>query len=94
MYAKKISPPLIDKKHIYFFTIKNILFSTTKNGADSSVIIFSIRQTAIANELKAREYLEKLRTEISYNQRKRICKSFCYGILNSNPIPFEFVRTG
>lgn len=46
---------------------KNFLFSNTENGAESSAMIFSIIQTAIANGLKAREYLEKLITEIPEN---------------------------
>lgn len=46
---------------------KNFLFSNTENGAESSVMIFSIIQTAIANGLKARDYLEKLITEIPEN---------------------------
>lgn len=46
---------------------KNFLFSNTENGAESSAMIFSIIQTAIANGLKAREYLEKLITDISEN---------------------------
>ena len=49
---------------------KNFLFSNTENGAESSVIIFSIIQTAIANGLKARDYLEKLITEIPENPKE------------------------
>lgn len=39
---------------------KNFLFANTSNGAESSVIIFSILQTAIANGLNAKLYLETL----------------------------------
>ncbi len=39
---------------------KNFLFSNTSNGAESSVIIFSILQTAIANGLNAKLYLKTL----------------------------------
>lgn len=38
--------------------------------AESSAMIFSIIQTAIANGLKTRDYLEKLITEISDNPRE------------------------
>lgn len=49
---------------------KNFLFSNTENGAESSAMIFSIIQTAIANGLKARDYLEKLITEIPENPKE------------------------
>ena len=49
---------------------KNFLFSNADNGAESSAMIFSIIQTAIANGLKAREYLKKLITEIPENPRE------------------------
>lgn len=49
---------------------KNFLFSNTENGAESSAMIFSIVQTAIANGLKAREYLEKLIAEIPENPKE------------------------
>lgn len=39
---------------------KNFLFSNTSNGAESSVIIFSILQTAIANGIDAKLYLKTL----------------------------------
>lgn len=37
---------------------KNFLFSNTPNGADSSAIIYSVIQTALANNLKPLYYLE------------------------------------
>jgi hypothetical protein len=37
---------------------KNFLFSNTPNGANSSAIIYSVIQTAIANHLKPQYYLE------------------------------------
>jgi hypothetical protein len=37
---------------------KNFLFSNTPNGADSSALIYSVIQTAIANNLKPLYYLE------------------------------------
>ena len=49
---------------------KNFLFSNTENGAESSAMIFSIVQTAIANGLKARDYLEKLIAEIPENPKE------------------------
>ena len=36
------------------------MFSNTSNGAESSVIIFSILQTAIANGIDAKLYLKTL----------------------------------
>ena len=38
----------------------NWLFSNTPNGADASTLIYSIIQTAIANELIPQKYLEFL----------------------------------
>jgi transposase len=46
---------------------KNFLFSNTKCGAESSTIIFSIIQTAIANRIDYRKYLETLINKISFN---------------------------
>lgn len=46
---------------------KNFLFSNTSNGAESSVIIFSILQTAIANGLDAKLYLKTLIDKIGFN---------------------------
>lgn len=43
---------------------KNWLFSNTVNGAKSSATIYSIIQTAIANDLKPEKYLEFLFTQI------------------------------
>jgi len=43
---------------------KNWLFSNTINGAKSSTTIYSIIQTAIANNLKPEKYLEYLFTQI------------------------------
>ena len=46
---------------------KNFLFSNTSNGAESSVIIFSILQTAIANGLDGKLYLQTLIDRIGSN---------------------------
>ncbi|MGN1384651.1 MAG: IS66 family transposase [Clostridia bacterium] len=46
---------------------KNFLFSNTSNGAESSVIVFSILQTAIANGLDAKLYLNTLIEKINPN---------------------------
>ena len=43
---------------------KNWLFSNTINGAKASTTIYSIIQTAIANNLKPEKYLEFLFTQI------------------------------
>ena len=40
--------------------LKNFLFSNTANGAESSLIYFSIQQTARANNLDPIKYIEKL----------------------------------
>lgn len=45
---------------------RNWLFSNTPNGATSSTIIYSIIQTAIANNLKPQKYLEYIFTRIQY----------------------------
>lgn len=47
---------------------KNWLFSNTANGATSSTIIYSIIQTAIANELIPQRYLEYVFTQIQYGK--------------------------
>ena len=47
---------------------KNWLFSNTANGATSSIIIYSIIQTAIANELIPQKYLEYVFTQIQYDK--------------------------
>ncbi|MDY3889513.1 MAG: transposase domain-containing protein, partial [Bacilli bacterium] len=49
---------------------KNFLFSNTSNGAESSVIIFSILQTAIANGIDAKLYLKTLIEKIGTNPSK------------------------
>ena len=47
---------------------KNWLFSNTANGATSSTIIYSIIQTAIANDLIPQKYLEYVFTQIQYDK--------------------------
>ncbi len=47
---------------------KNWLFSNTANGATSSAIIYSIIQTAIANDLIPQKYLEYVFTQIQYGK--------------------------
>lgn len=47
---------------------KNWLFSNTVNGAASSTIIYSIIQTAIANDLIPQKYLEYVFTQIQYGK--------------------------
>lgn len=47
---------------------KNWLFSNTVNGATSSTIIYSIIQTAIANDLKPQKYLEYVFTQIKFGK--------------------------
>ena len=51
---------------------KNWVFSNTINGAKASTTIYSIIQTAIANELKPEKYLEFLFTQIQ--QGKDVAK--------------------
>ena len=52
---------------------KNFLFSNTSNGAESSVIIFSILQTAIANVIDAKLYLKTFIEKIgSYPTEKEL----------------------
>lgn len=50
---------------------KNFLFSNTSNGAESSVIIFSILQTAIANGIDAKLYLKTLIEKIGSNPTEK-----------------------
>ena len=50
---------------------KNFLFSNTSNGAESSVIIFSIIQTAIANGIDAKLYLKTLIEKIGSNPSEK-----------------------
>lgn len=47
---------------------KNWLFSNTANGANSSALIYSIIQTAIANNLKPMHYLEYVFEQIQLNK--------------------------
>lgn len=49
---------------------KNFLFSNTENGAESSAIIFSIIQTAIANGIDYKKYIEKVINNIQPNSTK------------------------
>lgn len=51
---------------------KNWLFSNTPNGASSSSIIYSIIQTAIANNLKPMNYLEYVFEQIQLNKNLQI----------------------
>lgn len=46
---------------------KNFLFANTTSGAQSSTIIFSILQTAIANGVDHKKYIKKLIEEIGIN---------------------------
>lgn len=49
---------------------KNFLFSLSEEGADSSMILFSILQTAIANARDPKQYLEYLLKHIKKNTTK------------------------
>ena len=49
---------------------KNFLFSLSEEGADSSMILFSILQTAIANARDPKQYLEYLLKNIKKNTTK------------------------
>ena len=49
------------------FMARKIFSSNTSNGAESSVIIFSILQTAIANGIDAKLYLKTLIENIGSN---------------------------
>lgn len=51
---------------------KNWLFSNTPNGANSSSVIYSIIQTAIANNLKPMHYLEYVFEQIQLNKDLQI----------------------
>ena len=46
---------------------KNFLFSNTSNGAESSIVVFSILQTEIADGLDAKSYLKTLVDKIGSN---------------------------
>ena len=46
---------------------KNFLFSNTSNGAESSIVVFSILQTEIADGLDAKSYLKTLVNKIGSN---------------------------
>lgn len=48
---------------------KNWLFSSSTNGAESSALLYSIIQTAIANGLKPQHYLEYVFTQIQYKNK-------------------------
>ena len=52
----------ISERAIKLFVIarKNFLFSNTENGVESSLIYFSIQQTARANNLDPIKYIKKL----------------------------------
>lgn len=50
---------------------KNFLFSNTSSGAELSVIIFFILQTAIANEIDAKLYLKTLIEKIGTNPSEK-----------------------
>ena len=54
------------ERHIKPFVIerKNWLFSQTPRGADASAVLYSLVQTAIANNLEPFEYLKHLLTEL------------------------------
>lgn len=54
-----------------FIARKNFLLSNTSSRAESSVIIFSILQTAIANEIDAKLYLKSLIEKIGINPSKK-----------------------
>lgn len=47
---------------------KNWLFSNTVNGATSSIIIYSIIQTAIAHDLIPEQYFTHIITQIQYGK--------------------------
>ena len=47
---------------------KNWLFSNTPSGAETSALLYSITQTALANNLKPYDYLNYIFTEIQMNQ--------------------------
>lgn len=51
---------------------KNWLFSNTENGAASSALIYSVIQTAIANQLKPMDYLEYIFEQIQLEKNLQI----------------------
>lgn len=51
---------------------KNWLFSNSINGADSSALLYSIIQTAVANKLKPQHYLEYIFTQIQHGKDKNV----------------------
>ena len=51
---------------------KNWLFSNTQNGATSSSMIYSIIQTAIANNLKPMHYLQHIFEQMQLRQNLQI----------------------
>ena len=56
---RAIKPFVIDRK--------NFLFSNTQNGAESSLIFFSLQQTARANGLNPIEYIKYVIDNIGSN---------------------------
>lgn len=60
LYKYIFSSPIFPFESLFFFILNTLPFSNTSNGAESSVIIFSILQTAIANGLNAKLYLKTL----------------------------------
>ncbi len=64
------------ERFIKMFVIgrKNFLFSNTPNGANASALIYSIIQTAIANELKPMNYLQHVFEEIQTNSEVDITR--------------------
>ena len=53
---------------------KNWLFSNTQNGAKSSALIYSIIQTALANDLKPFHYLEYIFERLQLNKDVELTK--------------------
>ncbi len=51
---------------------KNWLFSNTQNGANASALIYSVIQTAIANNLKPLYYLEYVFEQIQMNDTLQV----------------------
>lgn len=51
---------------------KNWLFSNTQNGANASALIYSVIQTAIANNLKPLYYLEYVFEQIQMNDMLQV----------------------
>jgi len=51
---------------------KNWLFSNAQNGANASALIYSVIQTAIANNLKPLYYLEYIFEQIQMNDMLKV----------------------